>query len=297
MFDELFKSIRATLYDRASSPLLGSFIVSWLVWNHRMIMVIFSGMSVTEKFSYIDTVLYQRDFWYYFWRDLFCYPLFTAIAFILLYPYPAKWVYHFSRYQNKLLKDVKKAVEGSTLLTLEESNYIRRQMDAVKEKSETELKRKDNEIVRIEELYANQIKANREIQEQLDAERTKPPYKKATQPLQNNAIEAILQSGKFILVHNPNKDSSKVMKFGKNGVIEEGGNKLENTWRVSDGVLEFVQEDGKVHSRFWYKSNSKMFINTDEDDTLSARGQYMYPEHEGVLRRAVKSHKDGLTSR
>lgn len=39
MFDELKKSISAILYERTTSPLFGSFILSWTVWNWKIFYI------------------------------------------------------------------------------------------------------------------------------------------------------------------------------------------------------------------------------------------------------------------
>jgi hypothetical protein len=49
MFDDAIKSIRAELYERVASPLLGSFIVSWLIWNYRLILLIFFDEKNNRK--------------------------------------------------------------------------------------------------------------------------------------------------------------------------------------------------------------------------------------------------------
>jgi DNA-binding transcriptional regulator PaaX len=42
-----------------------------------------------------------------------------------------------------------------------------------------------------------------------------------------------------------------MVRLNADGVIADGGNDNEHTWRLTDeGKLEFVQRDGRVHSRF-----------------------------------------------
>ena len=53
---DIFISIKAYLYERAASPLTGAFAVSWVVWNYRFFVVLFSdGLSTpSSKFAAID---------------------------------------------------------------------------------------------------------------------------------------------------------------------------------------------------------------------------------------------------
>ena len=59
MLDDLSKSIKASLYERATSPLFGAFVISWLAWNYRFVLTVISSMSAKEKFSY--RVLSEKD--------------------------------------------------------------------------------------------------------------------------------------------------------------------------------------------------------------------------------------------
>lgn len=94
-------------------------------------------------------------------------------------------------------------------------------------------------------------------------------------------IEELLLDRKYRLFHNPGvgPERSKLILFGANGKIIEGGNHNEHSWRIHDGKLELLQSNDKVHSRFIYNPASRIFIHTAGDsDTRSARGQFIIPE-------------------
>jgi len=40
--DDIFKSIKAFLYDRVASPLFGAFVTAWSIWNYRVISILLS---------------------------------------------------------------------------------------------------------------------------------------------------------------------------------------------------------------------------------------------------------------
>lgn len=48
---EIIKSMKAFLYGRSSSPLFGAFIVSWAVWNYRVIITLLSNEKLADKFT------------------------------------------------------------------------------------------------------------------------------------------------------------------------------------------------------------------------------------------------------
>ncbi|MGE0650991.1 MAG: hypothetical protein AB7P12_04490 [Alphaproteobacteria bacterium] len=50
----------------------------------------------------------------------------------------------------------------------------------------------------------------------------------------------------------------------------------ENSWRISGGRLEILDESGKVYSRFFYDDASMEFKHTNEPDTYSPRDQTIY---------------------
>jgi hypothetical protein len=67
------------------------------------------------------------------------------------------------------------------------------------------------------------------------------------------------------------------MLFGKDGVIVEGNNQNEASWRVQAKHLELLNERGEVHGRFKFEMQPLKFIHTDEPDTKAFKGQYMIP--------------------
>lgn len=93
-------------------------------------------------------------------------------------------------------------------------------------------------------------------------------------------LEELLQSRRWTLVFNP-PHRAKPITFLPDGRVGEGQNKNEHSWRLRNGYLELVQEDGRVHSRFIFHQRNSAFTHTNDDDTLSIKGQYIVPEHGG----------------
>ena len=88
MFEDVSKSIKASLYDRVSSPLFGAFSFSWGAWNYKFLLLLLSSMDVKNKIEYIEMVLYPS------YQELlltgFAYPLITSVLFILNLPFSRK---------------------------------------------------------------------------------------------------------------------------------------------------------------------------------------------------------------
>ncbi len=99
-------------------------------------------------------------------------------------------------------------------------------------------------------------------------------------------LTEILLSNRFRLFFNPKirgLSKTKIMRFDKDGVILEGRNNNESSWRIRSGFLELLDSDSRVHSRFYYSPSDKGFYHTNDPDTgsirkHSIRDQYMLAE-------------------
>ncbi len=148
--EDFIKSIKAHLYDRATSPLFGAFVISWVLWNYKFVVTILSSMEVHDKFDYISTFIYPSVNTCLLQGLL--YPLLTTLSFIFLYPYPAKFVYSFTRKRQKELKEIKQLIEDETPLTHEESRKLRRDMASLDLEYKKELERIGAENQRLKDL-------------------------------------------------------------------------------------------------------------------------------------------------
>lgn len=153
MIEDISKSIKSSMYERATSPLFGAFSISWALWNYKVILVIFSGMKAKEKVSYIEDTIYGAE-----WSLVLSgagYPLLSAVLFILIYPFPAKWIYEYWNNQQKALKVIKQRIEDDTPLTLDESRQIRRELLRLESSYDEEIIRKNSEIDRLKDIIEN----------------------------------------------------------------------------------------------------------------------------------------------
>jgi len=69
----------------------------------------------------------------------------------------------------------------------------------------------------------------------------------------------------------------KKLTFLDNEEIGEGKNDNESKWRVRRGLLELLNSEGKVFSRFLYDKEKQIFVHTNDEDTLSLRSQRIEP--------------------
>jgi hypothetical protein len=150
MFDDVSKTIKSQLYERVSSPLLISFVSSWLAWNYRFVMTVTSSLPLTEKFSVIDTQIFPTLEKIFLHGSV--YPLCTALLLIFVYPIPAKFVYEHWRRQQRELKEIQQRIDDETPLSNEEAREIRREALKVSIEYDKEIQSKSAEIARLKEI-------------------------------------------------------------------------------------------------------------------------------------------------
>lgn len=153
---EAFSEMKDQFRERISSPLAGTFLFSWCVWNYKLLLVLIGDMSTPYKISYIENNLYELG-----WLDtvtLFIGPLITAIVYILVYPIIGKFFFAYSRKQQNILKDLKQQIDGESLLSEKEGKELRTEI--IKANSLA------NNAIRDQE---HMLKENERLQKELDA--------------------------------------------------------------------------------------------------------------------------------
>ncbi len=161
-------SIKAYLYERTVSPLLGALTVSWCIWNYRFFFLATSELKYADKMAEIDR-FYQSTTTYSFY-NLFewtishlystgiLFPLSTALLYLFVFPYPSEWVFRFSLARSERLAKIKNTIEDNKLLSIEQSREIRLKLAETERVYDEEIERKNRAIEsrdrRIEELEA-----------------------------------------------------------------------------------------------------------------------------------------------
>lgn len=246
MWDDLIKTIKAQLYERAISPLSGVFVFSWCLWNYRFLAVLFSSLPITEKFGFIESHIFS-DWSVYVMRG-FLYPLFTTILIIFLYPYPAKYVYEFWRKRQKELKEIRQKIEDETPLTIEESRQIRKQVYALIEEHDKTIQRKDVEIGKLKETIET---FNKKINSRIQTESTSmlSPSKKSPQIL-NEELQILKHvarnEGLMMEEQLPRIGKSRIRKEFHIGELARKGFLKRKKNRDGDYYLELTHEGKAV---------------------------------------------------
>lgn len=148
MWDEIAKSVRASLYERTTSPLFGAYTVAWCIWNYKFLLTLLSELPIREKLDVLHMTFFPTAESYAY---AFAVPFIGTLVFIFLYPYPARYVYEFWRKQQKLLKEVRQKIDDEMPVTKEEAKELRRSLQRLEDEYQREINNRSAEIQRLRE--------------------------------------------------------------------------------------------------------------------------------------------------
>lgn len=154
---DIINSFKAHLYERTSSPLLGSFIFYWIICNYKLIMVIFDKeMKLNEKFDLIKTIYPQEKITLWNGFDIYyqillgnglLVPLIITLIYVLLLPFASNFIYGlWIKHQNNFKK-----ISNEKVLTKKEFGDLQRRFTELELSFDDTFSKKDNEIARLNE--------------------------------------------------------------------------------------------------------------------------------------------------
>jgi predicted transcriptional regulator len=144
MLQDFTKNVITNLTQRIASPLSSSFIVAWMLWNYKFIVILFSNNSISTTFSLIDKMVFPT-YSAVVTNGIVC-PLLTTIAYIFVYPYPARFVYRFTRERQREISLIRQEIDDETPLTNSESRELKGQFRNLQKEYFDEVDRLENDI-------------------------------------------------------------------------------------------------------------------------------------------------------
>mgnify|MGYP000673679817 CR=1 FL=1 len=145
MIRNIRKSLSAILYERTTSPLYGALIVSWLLWNWKIIYLTFfisENKIHGDKISYITKNFSDIHL-------LITYPLISTLFILTLIPFLSNAAFLLNLKFEKWKKDKKNLIEKQQLLTLGQSIELREQILNQESKFEKLVENKNREITQL----------------------------------------------------------------------------------------------------------------------------------------------------
>jgi hypothetical protein len=247
---EKIRDFLAQMYDRISSPLLFSFLLSWMVINWRItVPIVFYTHSELVKdgyTSYTNLILRNSESWRMFW-----FPLLIASFYTFIYPFINTAILVFiawlkgirTTYQIRVTKDSK--VPMSRFLRLNED--LKKQSDSLENlmTSEASLLIQKNEL---------EIKANNSVKE---IERMRIDH---DENLRRSRVEYFDGDFRITILMSNDKYEEVPISFTK-GVIRKRRN---DGGRIFLTILDYS-----------YNIETKEFIWHVKDETPNATGTFI----------------------
>lgn len=172
---EVFDSIWNTFRERVSSPLIGVFSLSWIVFNYRFFIVIFSDNSVSETFRLIDEVIWPSKIDWFIYA--FIYPSCAVLFYVFVYPRISTFVYKRVQIYGRNLNDERIKINDAGLATSDEAKAFRQQIRSLKIELDSIAEQKNQEIDKLREQLAefkSKADINRDIKDALDSPNAPP---------------------------------------------------------------------------------------------------------------------------
>ncbi|MDF2073170.1 hypothetical protein P2Q70_01095 [Pseudomonas mendocina] len=263
---DIFDSIGAAIKDRFTNPLTGAFIVSWLIWNYKVVVILVSDMKPYVKFSYVQNHLYPDSLSVVVWGVLV--PLATALAYIIIYPHPSRWVYEYALKQSRENRKVRHKVEDETPLSVEESRKIIAERHSEAARYEAELDQKDAALKQCRALIKDL--EERMTQQAIDLDGAREDAKKFLGEM--SASGGALEKLK---VKNSNlQDEIRAIKKASDTALGQKTEELRRTQAELEGYRKQYASSASVNSqaamegalRWLREKSSNKKINSDNSD-------------------------------
>lgn len=139
---DIRKSINSILNERLSSPFYGTLILSWLVWNWKIIYLTFFVSESKIEGNKIDFILSN----YSELNHLVYFPILSTAVLLTLIPFISNGAYWLNLKFNMWKSDKKNEIEKKQLLTLEQSIQLRELIADQEKRFENILSDKNLEI-------------------------------------------------------------------------------------------------------------------------------------------------------
>lgn len=160
MIDEIKKSINSVLFERVTSPLYGTFICTWLIWNWKIVYLTLFISEKTIQGSKIDFIVNNySNVCHLVWG-----PLISTIVLISIIPFASNGSYWLHMWFKQWKVRMKNKLEDKQLLNFEQSVAIRLDLKNKEIEFEKLILDKENEIgllkTQISELESQISSAN-----------------------------------------------------------------------------------------------------------------------------------------
>ncbi|CAH6905437.1 hypothetical protein VCHA34P129_30043 [Vibrio chagasii] len=164
MIKEVTNSIKAALYQRVSSPLYGTYIFSWFLFNWDIVLpLLFGTADFDARLESFNASLYSAESGFLF-ATIF-YPALMTALILGLQPLLQRYLFIYTEWNKSEGLKKRDKFSSETMLTLEQSNELRASVQKVQQFHQEVLKNKDAEIAE----YKKQVELKETSNQKLSA--------------------------------------------------------------------------------------------------------------------------------
>lgn len=226
---DIRKSINSIINERLSSPFYGTLILSWLVWNWKIIYLTFFVSESKIEGNKIDFILTK----YSEINHLVYFPIISTAVLLTLIPFISNGSYWLNLKFNMWKSDKKNEIERKQLLTLEQSIQLRELIADQEKRFENILSDKNSEIQQLKlqlEGYSKQSNVTSSTTKSQSESSLKRIQNLANKITENenltkafSTINYYIQGGYTGLIDSDGMTSDILSFFESNDIIENKG--------------------------------------------------------------------------
>lgn len=150
ILEDIIGTAKQSIGERLSSPLISSFAISWVLWNWKFLVIMFSTASVTQTFQMVEQHSFSGS------KDVllngFFLPLISSLIYVFAYPYPAKFIYGYTLKRQREIDQLKQKINDETPLTIEDSQKLRAEYVEYEKKNYEQISKLNEEIARLNSI-------------------------------------------------------------------------------------------------------------------------------------------------
>ncbi|MBB1404810.1 TMF family protein [Pseudoalteromonas sp. SG44-5] len=145
MLKEITNSFKAALYQRVSSPLYGTYIFSWILYNWLVVLPLIFGVKKFDErlIDFKSGIVSPENGFIY---STVIMPMIITAVILLLQPILQRFHFIYTEWNKSEGLKKRDKFSSETMLTLEQSNELRSSVQKVQQFHQEVLKNKDNEI-------------------------------------------------------------------------------------------------------------------------------------------------------
>lgn len=293
MIDNIKDSIKAKLYDFAYTPFMSSFIISWIILNHKYLLIYFGDEKLADKIKLLDEHIFKTmplvgyDCWtYQFW-----YPLAIALFYVFVYPWFALKFYNATLWYNKKSMAIKQRIDDETPITQEKARELKRahyKLEDERDQALDKLKERQKEHEEVLQLALKPLQ--NEIESHITAINASNKLIDALK-VENESLKKSLETLPIITAE---RDELKD-QFDKMVYLDTSDHPTEIAFAQPSDIeipKEVIQtEDDRTKIlRFFYESNYKTIFEESVLDLIVQKTKIPRPKAQKLLNELIENN-------